>query len=116
MLQGLHVGEKDMANIMKSMGTSNTHPTLKNAMAAADSPLQNSILIEGGEAQESDEPDLQDMIAVLEDLHVSSQVIDDSVKAVRAHLVLPRDIIKIATTVKEQQVQRFLDAQADMDR
>jgi hypothetical protein len=115
MLRGLHVSDKRIADIMKAMKGKPVNPILAQN-SAADGPLENSMIIEGGEAQVSGEPDLLDMIAVLEGLHVSPQVIDDSVNAVRAHLVLPRDIIKIATTVKEQQVQRFLDAQADMDR
>ncbi len=119
-LQGLHVSEKNIANIMTAMREKLVAPNVVQKaamMAAADSPLENSsIIIDGGEAQESDEPDLLDMIAVLEGLHVSSQVIDDSVNAVRAHLVLPKDIIRIATAVKEQQVKRFLDAQENMDR
>jgi hypothetical protein len=119
MLKGLHVSEKNIVNIVKARKEKAVQLTLAHnvaMMAAANSPLENSMLIEGGNAQETDEPDLLDMIAVLEGLHVSSQVIEDSVNAVRAHLVLPRDIIQIATTVKQQQVQRFLDAQADMDR
>ena len=119
MLQGLHVSVRNMANIMDVLKTKPANPSLTQStsmMAGADSPLDNSMIIEGGDAQESDESDLLDMIAILEGLHVSAQVIDDSVNAVRAHLVNPKDIIKIATTVKKQQVQRFLDAQADMDR
>jgi hypothetical protein len=89
----------------------------KASLVSSITPPQSSVIIDGGEDPNADSSqDINDMIAVLEGLHVSADVIEDSVKAVHANLVKPSVIINIAKAAKEKQVQSFLDAQASMDR
>ena len=117
LLKTLHVNDLVIKNTMQAVSEKLIRPNVirKIALDAATANT-SSMIIDGGPLEIDGDADVLDMVAVLEGLHVSSQVITDSMQAVQSGLLKPSDIIKIAAAVKEQQVQKFVKAQAEMDR
>ena len=93
-----------------------SEPTAKTIMTAAGTNSTFTDIMSGTDGGGASDPTILEMVAVLEGLHVSAQVISDSTNAVRAGLLRPIDIINIASAVKEKQVRKFLNDQANMDR
>jgi hypothetical protein len=116
-LNKLHVSRKVEANTLQAVRENLLSPiSIKRIESMAEAANSSAMVIVGGPDHVGSDPDIEDMIAVLEGMHVSAQVVSDSTRAVQAGLLKPSDIIRIASAVKERQVQNFLDAQANMDR